>query len=155
MKKIIFLTFILIAVGLLLSTAVPVFAQSSATASTAAGARDLLDTAAGKAGYSTEPALAQYGVAFIVGLVARIFLTLLGIIFISYTIYGGFLWMTAAGNDEKISKAKKIIRDGIIGIIIIMCSVGIYLLIFRTLIGRSTSPESFEGTGDPAIYNLN
>jgi len=138
--------FVLLLVGLAPAIA---FAQGAVAQP---GTGDLLNTAAQSAGYSTEPALAQYGVAFVVGLVARIFLTLLGIIFISYTIYGGFLWMTAAGNDEKISKAKKIIRDGVIGTIIILSSVGIYLLIFRTLIGRSTSPESFRGTGNVDIY---
>src|SRR3989338_6100963 len=120
MKKILFLAFILIALGLLLSPAAPVFAEGSAGSAANPGARDLLDVAAGSAGYSTNPSLANYCIAFIVGLVARIFLTMLGVIFITCSICGCLRWMTAAGNDEKISKAKKTIRDGIIGIVIIL-----------------------------------
>ena len=34
-------------------------------------------------------------------------------------VYAGFLWMTSAGNEEKVGEAKKIITAGIIGLIII------------------------------------
>jgi hypothetical protein len=35
------------------------------------------------------------------------------------TIYGGVIWMTAFGDDEKVGKAKKTIIAGVIGIVII------------------------------------
>lgn len=54
------------------------------------------------------------------GQVIKVFLGLLGVIFISYTVYAGWAWMTAAGNDEKIMKAKKTIRGSVIGLIIAM-----------------------------------
>lgn len=44
----------------------------------------------------------------------------LGIIFIILTIYGGYLWMTARGNEEQVTKARKIVIDGVIGLIIII-----------------------------------
>jgi len=40
-------------------------------------------------------------------------------------IYGGFLYVSAAGNDEKIGKAKKIIMYAIVGIIVILLSFAI------------------------------
>ncbi len=48
------------------------------------------------------------------------FMTLLGTIAIVLILYAGFLWMTAAGNEEQITKAKKIILNATIGLIIIM-----------------------------------
>ena len=49
-------------------------------------------------------------------------MTFLGIIAVIIMLYGGFVWMTAAGSEEKVSKAKKIIASGIIGLIVILSS---------------------------------
>jgi len=49
-------------------------------------------------------------------------LSLIGIIFLVLTIYAGFLWMTAGGNDDQVGKAKKLIINSIIGIIIIVAA---------------------------------
>jgi hypothetical protein len=43
----------------------------------------------------------------------------LGLIAVVIVLYGGFMWMTAAGNEERISKAKQILTAGIIGLVII------------------------------------
>ena len=49
-------------------------------------------------------------------------MTFLGLIAIVIMLYGGFVWMTAAGNEERVSKAKKIIASGVIGLIVILSS---------------------------------
>lgn len=49
-------------------------------------------------------------------------LSLVGAIFLILIIYGGFLWMTASGNEEQIGKAKKILASSIIGLAIILLS---------------------------------
>jgi tetrahydromethanopterin S-methyltransferase subunit G len=60
------------------------------------------------------------------------FLTLLGIIAVILIVYGGFLWMTAGGNEERITKAKKILYNAAIGLIIIIMAYSItYFLIQR------------------------
>jgi len=98
---------------------------------------------AGGAGYNTASDVGETGLARIVGSVGRVFISLIGIIFVSYTIYGGFLWMTAAGSEEKISKAKNIIRDGIIGIIVILMSAAIYIMVRNLLLaGTITTPTT-------------
>jgi len=105
----------------------------------------LLNEAAGAegAGYNTAADTSATGLARIIGSVIQIFISFLGIIFICYTIYGGFLWMTAAGNDEKITKAKSIMRDGVIGIAIILMSAAIYLVIRNLLLaGTISTPVS-------------
>lgn len=47
-------------------------------------------------------------------------LTFTGVIFFLILIYGGWLWMTARGNDSQIDKAKNILKEVIIGLIIII-----------------------------------
>lgn len=52
-------------------------------------------------------------------------LTFLGLIAVVMIIYGGFLYVSAAGNEEKINQGKKIIMYAVIGIVIILLSFAI------------------------------
>ncbi len=60
----------------------------------------------------------------IVGII-NIVLSFLGLIAVIIIIYGGFVWMTSGGEAEKVNKAKKILKNGLIGLIIIILSWGI------------------------------
>ena len=55
-----------------------------------------------------------------VGKIIRIALGLLGTIFLLLTLYAGYLWMTAAGNDEQVTKATGILKMAVIGLVIIL-----------------------------------
>ena len=52
--------------------------------------------------------------------VIKIVLSFLGIIFLVLIIYAGFLWLTSAGSEERIGKAKSILISSIIGVAIIL-----------------------------------
>ncbi|OGL67010.1 hypothetical protein A2856_00790 [Candidatus Uhrbacteria bacterium RIFCSPHIGHO2_01_FULL_63_20] len=52
--------------------------------------------------------------------IIRTALGFLGVIAVVITLYGGFLWMTSAGNDDKVKQAKKIMISGVIGLVIIL-----------------------------------
>ena len=52
-------------------------------------------------------------------------ISLIGVIMIAYIVYGGFMWTTSGGDTSKVQKAKDIIRNSIIGIIIILASYSI------------------------------
>lgn len=69
----------------------------------------------------------------IIGALIGIFLSLLGIIFLILIIYGGFLWMTSGGKEEKVLIAKKTIERSIIGMIIILSSYAITQWVFQAL----------------------
>ena len=56
------------------------------------------------------------------GKIIRVGLGLLGTIFLVLTIYAGYLWMTAAGNDETVAKATGILKMAVIGLVIILVS---------------------------------
>ncbi|MFA6227560.1 MAG: pilin [Patescibacteria group bacterium] len=72
------------------------------------------------AGIATETSLTTY-----IGRVLQVIFGLLGVIVLLLIIYGGFIWMTAGGDPDKVNKAKKIIYNAIIGLIIIFAAFAI------------------------------
>ena len=69
----------------------------------------------------------------IIGSIINVFFGILGIIFLILVLYAGFLWMTAGGDSEKIDKAKKIIVNGVIGLLITLSAFAITNFIFNAL----------------------
>lgn len=57
--------------------------------------------------------------------IVNFFLTFLGLLAVIMIIYGGFLYVSAAGKEDKIETGKKIIMYAVIGIIIILLSFAI------------------------------
>lgn len=55
----------------------------------------------------------------------KIFLSILGTVFVVLTVYAGFLIFTAAGSEEKVTQAKGIIVTSVIGLIIILSAYSI------------------------------
>ncbi|OGY52804.1 MAG: hypothetical protein A3B15_01505 [Candidatus Buchananbacteria bacterium RIFCSPLOWO2_01_FULL_45_31] len=76
-------------------------------------------------------------------MIVQYLLGFLGIIAIIVILYGGFVWLTSAGSEEKVGQAKKIITAGIIGLIIIFISYAIAAFVITQLIeatGASIQP---------------
>lgn len=82
-------------------------------------------------GYSNNTT--EYSLAETVGIIVSAFLSLLGIIFVVLMLYGGYNWMTAAGDESKVDKAKTTIRQAIIGLIIVAGSYAIWFFIYDKL----------------------
>lgn len=61
----------------------------------------------------------------IVGRLIGAALTLLGSVLLVYILYGGFLWMTAGGEDKKVTEAKNVIKNAVIGLVIIAAAFAI------------------------------
>lgn len=74
----------------------------------------------------------------IIGRVINQALGLLGIITVVLIIYGGFLWMTAMGNNEQIEKAKKLITNAVIGLVIILAAYSITYFVVGSIINGTT-----------------
>ncbi|PIY97225.1 MAG: hypothetical protein COY66_00555 [Candidatus Kerfeldbacteria bacterium CG_4_10_14_0_8_um_filter_42_10] len=76
-------------------------------------------------------------------------LGLLGLVAVIIVLYGGFVWMTAGGNQEKIKKAKKILMNALIGLAIILLSWAIVYFVMG-IINNSTNPSPAScGSGPP------
>ena len=59
------------------------------------------------------------------GQIIGIVLSFIGVLFLILMIYAGISWMTANGNQEKVNKAKDLMINAIIGIIIIFAAYAI------------------------------
>lgn len=53
-----------------------------------------------------------------IGSLLNVFLSALGLIFIVLVVYAGYLWMTAGGEATKVDKAKKLLGQAVIGLVI-------------------------------------
>lgn len=49
-------------------------------------------------------------------------LSFIGLIFIVLIIYSGITWMTAGGDESNVTKAKKILKQSIIGLIVVLAA---------------------------------
>lgn len=75
-----------------------------------------------------DPALtaeANSDIGNVIGTVVGALLGLLGVIFLVLTIYAGVLWMTAGGNTDNVKKAKQILGNAVIGLILTVTSYAI------------------------------
>jgi cbb3-type cytochrome oxidase subunit 3 len=77
--------------------------------------------------------LASTSLTEVIGTLINVFLTLLGIIFLILVLYAGYLWMTAAGNEKNVEKAKDIMIRAVIGLIIILAAYSISSFVITAL----------------------
>ncbi len=81
--------------------------------------------------YVKEAAKKPYGRAtenrlpLFIGNLIKVVLGVVGMIFLILTVYAGVLYMTAAGDDTKVKKAKAMLGQTVIGLVII---IGAYVL---------------------------
>ncbi|MCK9361366.1 pilin [Patescibacteria group bacterium] len=70
----------------------------------------------------------------IVGRIINVVLGFLGIVLLFYFLYGGFKWMTSGGDEDGVSEAKTMIRNAVIGLVIVMASYALSDFVLRQLV---------------------
>ncbi len=79
----------------------------------------------------------------------RVALGILGTLFLILVLYGGFLWMTARGDENQLAKGRKVIVNAVTGLIVIFMAFAITTFIFNILNEASKGPDGegacFEG----------
>jgi cysteine-rich repeat protein len=77
----------------------------------------------------------------------------LGLVALVIFMYGGFLWMTAGGSDEKVVRAKRLIVNATIGIFIILASLGITQFILQSLLDSTSGSNGgvIDDDGGPGL----
>lgn len=60
-------------------------------------------------------------------------LSLVGTIFFALTVYAGFLWMTASGNEDRVTKAKDIVTQAVIGLAVTLSAYAITVFVTTKL----------------------
>ncbi len=73
-----------------------------------------------------------------VGTIIQVFLSLLGVISLGVILYAGFMWMTAGGNEESITKAKKTLWAAVIGLIIILSAYAVTSFVLSNIYRATT-----------------
>ncbi len=82
----------------------------------------------------TATGLGTKDIRVTVASIIKVFMGLLGTIAVVIVLIGGFTWMTAAGNEEKVEKAKKMIGAGVIGLAIILAAYSITQFVVGSLL---------------------
>lgn len=83
-----------------------------------------LNTAAGEAGLSASGGEPE-AIEKIVGRLINAALGIIGVLLLVYLIYGGFMWMTAGGTEDRVKKAQTMIKNALTGIIVIVMAAAI------------------------------
>ncbi len=133
-KKIFLWLLVLLVVGgtvLILSR--PILAGDAAQTATNNAAEQVLGNlgAAGRPSGLTGDSLVD-----VVSLVVRGVLGLVAIIFFIMILIAGFSWMTAGGNEQTVSNAKKNMANAIIGLAVILFSYAITYFVFDVLLKK-------------------
>jgi len=122
----IFLTiFGFIQLALFSSLAQPVFAQTSSSS--------LFDNQIGVKEVGQVYGNNKTDVRVIAAKLIVVVLGFLAAIFLALTIYAGFRYMTAAGNEDQVKKAVAQIRDSVIGLLIVLAAWALTYFILRVL----------------------
>jgi hypothetical protein len=94
---------------------------------------------AGNAGLRTDMPAVE-----IIGVIINAALGLLGIVMVMLVIYAGYLYLTAQGDDDKVADAKKIIRNAVIGLVIIMSAYAISTFVISNVTSSSSYQENLD-----------
>jgi hypothetical protein len=72
--------------------------------------------------------------------IIQLIIGFLGIIAIIIVLIGGFKWMTAGGNEEKVGEAKKLLGAGVVGLVIILAAYALVQFVITTLLNATGAP---------------
>ncbi len=72
-------------------------------------------------------------------------LRLVGFLFFVLMFYGGYLWMTARGSEDQISKAKRVLIAAVIGLALIVAAYAVTAFIVGRAVSAGES-SSIQGT---------
>ena len=75
----------------------------------------------------------------VIARVIKIVLGFLGTIAVVLIIVAGFQWMTAAGNEDKVKKAQKIMTAAVIGLVIVLMAYALSTFIINAVIEATTA----------------
>ena len=102
-----------------------------------------------------ESGLSDQSLTVTIGNIISTFLSVLGVIALILVLYGGFVWMTAGGDSAKVDKAKGIMINAVIGLIIILISFAITSFVINALtVGSGTGTGTGSGSGSGSSSGL-
>lgn len=110
---------------------------------------DAADTVASSAGFSSM------SVYEIIGTLINVFLGLLGVVFLLLVLYAGFLWMTAGGDDKQVDKAKKMLINATVGLVITLSAYAITTFVINWISeGTGLGGDGSRSSGGVSVERL-
>ncbi|MFA6537130.1 MAG: Ig-like domain-containing protein, partial [Patescibacteria group bacterium] len=88
-----------------------------------------------------------------VGSIIKVSLGFLGVVALLLVLYGGYLYMTSGGQEEKIGKAKKVLISAIIGLALIFSAYAITAFVFKSLGIAINGGDDDSGGSGPVIIS--
>lgn len=82
-----------------------------------------------------NPLGTDVNVNVLIGRVINAVMGIVGSLALAMFIYGGFIWMTAAGNNERVTKGKDILIWATIGLIVIFSAYAIVNFVLEGIAG--------------------
>lgn len=83
----------------------------------------------------------------VIGQLINAVLSFFGVIFLVLVVYGGYRWMMARGNEEEVKKGRDILRNAIVGLIIVTAAFAISVFVTASL-QDALAPQQGQ-TGQP------
>jgi len=120
----------ILVLGFSIAGAIPVLAADASSLSGLNATAEQVDAYKSQVKDSDARATVITRVGDIVGVV----LSFIGIIFLVLTVYAGILWMTAQGNNAQVEKAKTLLINAIIGLIVITAAYSLTMFIGGQLV---------------------
>lgn len=71
-----------------------------------------------------------------VGNIVSLILSFVGVVFLILTIYAGLTWMTAQGNSAQVDKAKDLLINAVIGLVIVTAAYSITSFVGTSIVGK-------------------
>lgn len=68
------------------------------------------------------------------GQITGVLLSFVGVIFFVLAMYGGIMWMTARGNEERIKKAQELLKSAVMGLVIVFLAYSVTNFVLRLLL---------------------
>ncbi len=114
------------------------FAGTNNVSAAALGAQDYFG-GADKTGtdFAATAGLGEADLVDTIAQIIRVAMGFLGVIAVVIILLGGFKWMTAGGNEDKVKKAKQLIFSGIIGLVIILSAFAIASFVIEQISGAT------------------
>jgi hypothetical protein len=91
----------------------------------------------------------------IAGAIISVVLSALGVTFIILMVYGGYTWMIARGEEQKVTKAKDTLTAAVIGLIIIIAAYAISYFVTNALVSPFMKKEQTSTLVTQPIPNPN
>ncbi len=115
--------------GLLLFMPMIASAQVNNSAEDALGINDLREQGVNLGNRDLKATIAS---------IINLILSFLGVLAVLIILLGGFKWMTSQGSSDKVDEAKKLIGEGVVGLVIIFAAYAIASFVLNQLYTATT-----------------